>query len=147
MQEVNVYTYAGTKDLNRRDRAVGYKLTVQTSKGLEERHGFEMIEDVTEKQAQILVLTMALHRLNRPCILNIYTDSEYVTSAYTLGWMKQWKKNFWMTAKGKKIANCKEWTALDLQMRKHAYRFHLNKNHEYRDFLKNGVNELMKNER
>lgn len=144
MQEVNVYTYVSVRDLSRRDRAAGYLLEAQTSKGPEKRHRFVVIEDVTEKQAQLIILTMALLRLNRPCVLNIYTDSEYVASAYNLGWMKSWKKNFWMTAKGKKIANCKEWTDLDMEMRKHAHRFHVKQDHEYREFLKDGVNKLMR---
>lgn len=144
MQEVNVYTYVSVRDMNKRDRAAGYVLEVQTSKGPEKVDGFVRIEDVTEKQAQLVVLTLALRRLNRPCVLNIYTDSEYVASAYNLGWMKRWKKNFWMTTKGKKIANCKEWTDLDMEMRKHAHRFRVKQDHAHREFLKDGVNKLMR---
>lgn len=142
MQEVNVYTYVSVRDLNKRDRAVGYVLEVQTSKGPERRHRVGMIEDVTEKQAQLMVLTLALQRLTKSCVLNIYTDSNYIASAYNLGWMKRWKENFWMNAKGKKIANCKEWTDLDMEMRKHAHRFHVKQDYEHRQWLKNEVNKL-----
>jgi len=37
MQEVNVYTYVSVRDLSRRDRAAGYLLEAQTSKGPEKR--------------------------------------------------------------------------------------------------------------
>lgn len=137
MQEVNVYVYTNVKSMHKQDGAISYVLEVQTSKGLKILPDAELVEDVTEKKAQIIALTRALLRLNKPCILNIYTDSSYVASAYTMGWMERWKKDGWVNAKGKLIANCKEWTELDLQMRKHAYRFHLKQEHKYREQLKN----------
>ena len=122
--------------MKRQNGAVGYVLEIQTEKGPATLSKIEQVMDATNNQAQIIVLIKALKRLNEPCRLEIYTESNYLASAYTLNWIDKWKRDGWQNAKGKMIANCKEWSELDKRLKEHTFYFCVKQNHEYREWLR-----------
>ena len=135
-KEVNIYIETSIKSLKRQNGTVGYVLKIQTIKGPATLTKIEPVINVTDNQAQIIALTKALARINETCRLAIYTESNYLASAYTLNWVDKWKQNSWQNAKGKMIANCKEWSELDKRLKEHTFYFCVKQNHEYREWLR-----------
>ena len=54
----------------------------------------------------------ALALLKEPCKVTLYSDSQYVCNALTLGWAKKWKANNWMRNKKEKALNPELWDRL-----------------------------------
>lgn len=144
MQTVNIYAYSGVKGLKRRSAPVAYVLSVMTSAGEHTREAVEFVKDVTENQSELIVLRMALERMNKPCNVKIYTESPYVWSAIKQGWLERWKQNNWKNAKDKDIANLKEWKQLDKVMSMHDIEIFVKEEHSYRSWLKNEVRKARK---
>ncbi len=138
--QVNIYTYSNARGLKRRDVRVGYILSTQTQKGEATVSDFKTLENVTANQSELQVLILALKRMNHKSILHIYTESVYIKNSIE-NWLDSWKSNSWINAKGKQVANVKEWQELDKLLAGHAYMFHVKEEHEYRKWLKNEVNE------
>lgn len=65
----------------------------------------------------------AVEILQRPCILNIYTESDYLISAFRNAWIQEWKKSGWMTAKKKEVRNREQWQQLDKMLARHSVKF------------------------
>ena len=55
---------------------------------------------------------MALKSLKEQCGVILYTDSQYISNALTLGWAKKWKANGWMRNKKEKALNPELWDEL-----------------------------------
>lgn len=141
---VNIYTYSGVKGLKRQSAPVAYVLSAMTSAGEQTREAVEIVNDVTENQSELIVLRMAFERINRPCDVKIYTESPYVRSSIEQGWLKNWKRNNWKTAKDREIANLEEWQQLEKVMCIHNIEIFLKKEHPYRSWLKNEVRKARK---
>lgn len=67
----------------------------------------------------------ALKALNRPCMLDIRTGPEgsYLSGAVRNGWLAQWQRNGWKTAKGETVKNREQWEELSALMASHSIRF------------------------
>lgn len=137
--EVNIYTYSDVKGLKRHNGMTGYVLSTNIKEKEHVKVDFVEVRDVTENQSQLIVLIEALKRMNRPCTLCIYTDSKYLSSALTNGWVDKWRSQGWTSSKGKEIANVKEWQQLDVLISKHKYRFEVRTKHQYRDWLRSEI--------
>ena len=90
----------------------------------------------TANMADITAITEAVQRLNEPCELVIYTDSNYLTAVLN-GWMSMWEDNNWQTARKKDIANKDEIIKLNNLLKPHKYRIESGVRHEYHDWLQN----------
>ena len=44
--------------------------------------------------------------------ITVYTDSQYITKAYTQNWFRNWESNGWRTQQGKPVQNQDLWKAL-----------------------------------
>lgn len=71
----------------------------------------------------IIAVTDAFKALNRPCMVDIFTRSEYIVEPFRNGWINNWEKNEWRNAKGKTVRNAELWKALRTEMERHAVRF------------------------
>lgn len=135
---MNIYTMSNAKGIKRQDVRVGYILSTQTSKGEATRSNFELLKNVTANQSELKALILALKRMNQKSVLHIYTESEYIKNAVE-NWLDSWKSSDWINAKGKPVANTKEWQELDRLLDGHAYMFHVKEEHEYKKWLKSEV--------
>jgi ribonuclease HI len=50
--------------------------------------------------------------LNRPCEVDLYSDSAYSVNGFEKGWIYNWVKNNWKTADKKPVKNQELWQAL-----------------------------------
>ncbi len=70
----------------------------------------------------------ALRALKEPCIVDLYTDSQYLRQGITQ-WIHNWKKNGWKTADKKPVKNQELWVALDGLVLEHTIQWHWLKGH------------------
>lgn len=70
-----------------------------------------------------------LESLNRPCDVEIVSDSKYVTDAFNQNWIDNWIKNGWKKADKKPVLNTDLWKRLLEDMKPHNVIFTWVKGH------------------
>lgn len=83
----------------------------------------------TNNRMELTAVIKALETLTRPCVVELWTDSQYVKKAFTDGWLANWKKNGWKTAAKKPVKNQDLWQELDGLIAKHKVNWHWVKGH------------------
>lgn len=82
----------------------------------------------TNNRMELMAAIQALQTLTRPCLVNLYTDSQYVRQGM-MGWIVKWKKTGWKNAKKEPVKNVDLWQQLDLLAAKHTISWHWVKGH------------------
>ena len=72
----------------------------------------------TNNRMEMLAAIVALESLNRPCEINLTTDSQYVKQGIE-SWLANWKKRGWKTAAKKPVKNVDLWKRLDEACARH----------------------------
>ena len=85
--------------------------------------------NTTNNRMELMGVITALKALNRPCQVNLYTDSQYVVNAIEKGWAKKWQANGWMRNKKDKALNSDLWQSLLNLLEIHQVTFHWVKGH------------------
>lgn len=83
----------------------------------------------TNNRMEILAVLEALSALKTPCIVELYTDSQYVSRAIRDRWLEGWQKNGWRTAAKKPVKNQDLWRRMAELLGRHEVRFHWLKGH------------------
>ena len=86
------------------------------------------LPETTNNQMELTAAIEALNALNRACIIDLHTDSNYVKDGITK-WITNWKKNGWRTAAKKPVKNTELWQALDQALTRHQVNWHWVKGH------------------
>ncbi|MEP1206644.1 MAG: ribonuclease HI [Rhizobiaceae bacterium] len=84
--------------------------------------------ETTNNRMELLAAIEALNALTQPCIVDLYTDSQYVKGGMT-GWIEGWKKNGWKTSAKKPVKNVELWQALEEAVARHQVNWHWVKGH------------------
>lgn len=144
MKLIHIYL-ATTAKAPRNQRAyAGYVLEYDTAGGPLTLSDFKELVDVTRNQADLLALIEALRHLkNRGMRLQIYTDSDHIASAFEKGWIENWVRAGWKTAKGAPVKNKEEWIEVLRLLAGQAFCFEVKQPHEYSGWLER---ELRKRE-
>lgn len=87
--------------------------------------GFKL---TTNNRMELMAPTQALKQLKEKCIVNIYTDSQYVKNGINQ-WIINWKKNGWRTSSKAPVKNVDLWQALDKMCQNHEVKWHWVKAH------------------
>lgn len=85
--------------------------------------------NTTNNRMELMGVITALKALNRPCTVQLYTDSQYVVNAIEKGWAVKWRANGWMRNKKDKALNPDLWQELLELLEKHDVTFHWVKGH------------------
>lgn len=80
-------------------------------------------KDTTNNRMEIFAVIQGLRALKESCIVNLYTDSSYVSDAFNKAWIAAWQKNNWRTASKKEVKNQDLWRALLYETHKHKISF------------------------
>ncbi len=111
-------------------------------------HGGE--HNTTNNRMELMAAIQALEAINRPCRVDLTTDSQYLRKGIT-EWMADWKRRGWKTAARKPVKNRDLWERLDALAQRHEIRWHWVRGHaghdenERVDELANrGIDELEK---
>lgn len=144
MQEVTLYTDGACKG---NPGTGGWGALLQSGKHSKELFGGEA--NTTNNRMELTAVIQGLAALKRPCIVNIYTDSQYVKNGMQQ-WIHNWKARGWKTAAKQPVKNIELWQALDAAVSKHQIQWHWVKGHagdpgnEKADELANRGVELVK---
>lgn len=86
------------------------------------------LPETTNNQMELTAAVKALRELKSPCLVTLYSDSQYLIKGMT-EWMKEWKKKSWKGADKKPIKNIDLWQELDLLSTKHQITWNWVKGH------------------
>ena len=66
----------------------------------------------TNNRMELMAAIRGLEALTRPCQVKLYSDSAYLVNAFNQGWLKNWQRNGWKTAKKEPVINQDLWQRL-----------------------------------
>ncbi len=82
----------------------------------------------TNNRMELMAAIAALESLNRPCRVELISDSKYVLQGIT-EWLPNWKKRGWKTAAKTAVKNEDLWRRLDTAMSGHQIEWKWVKGH------------------
>jgi ribonuclease HI len=91
-------------ELHEREYSAGYKKT-------------------TNNRMELMAVIIGLEKLTKPCHVDVYSDSKYVTDAFNQNWIDGWKKRGWKNSKKETVKNKDLWFRLLKAKDKHDTRF------------------------
>ena len=127
---VKIYTDGAAR--GNPDGPGGYGAVLQyidTKGQLHERELSRGYKKTTNNRMELMAAIVALEALNRPCQVDLYTDSQYVVNAIEKGWAKKWQSNGWMRNKKDKALNPDLWDRLLALTEVHTLHYHWVKGH------------------
>ena len=83
----------------------------------------------TNNRMELMAVIAGLEALNRPCTVEIYSDSQYVVNAFNQRWVDGWLKKGWRGASGP-VKNVDLWKRLLEAARPHQLTFTWVKGHD-----------------
>ena len=94
----------------------------------------------TNNRMELTAAIEGLRALNKPCEVNVVTDSEYVKNGIT-EWIHNWRKRDFGRRGGKLIKNAELWEELDREAARHKTKWSWTRGHSH-DALNNRCDEL-----
>lgn len=82
----------------------------------------------TNNRMELSAAIEALKSLKEPCVVELYTDSQYLQKGISQ-WLPAWKKKGWKKADKKPVKNADLWQALDHEVSRHEVSWHWIKGH------------------
>ena len=84
----------------------------------------------TNNRMELMAVIAGLEALNRPCTVEIYSDSQYVVNAFNQHWVDGWIKKGWKRGKNEPVKNVDLWKRLLDAKSRHSVTFHWVKGHD-----------------
>ena len=107
-----VLHYVDTKgELHTREYSAGYQRT-------------------TNNRMELMAAIVGLEALNRPCQVELYSDSKYLVDAFNQHWIEGWLKKGWKRGKNEPVKNVDLWKRLLAAKEPHQVTFHWVKGHD-----------------
>lgn len=79
---------------------------------------------------ELLAAIRGLEALNRPCEVELYSDSKYLVDAFNQHWIEGWMRNGWKKSDKKPVKNPDLWKSLLKAKEPHQVTFHWVKGHD-----------------
>ena len=96
---------------------------------LHERELSAGYKKTTNNRMELMAVIEGLEALNRPCEVELYSDSKYVIDAFEQHWVDSWLKNNWKNSQKKPVKNIDLWKRLLTAKEKHQVHFNWVKGH------------------
>ncbi len=129
---MHVVIYSDGSARGNPDGPGGYGAVIQytDSRGhLHEKELSEGFNPTTNNRMELLGAITALEALNRPCEVDLYSDSSYLVNAFEKGWLASWQKNGWKTAAKARVKNQDLWKRMLEAAGRHQVTWHWVKGH------------------
>jgi ribonuclease HI len=124
LPQVEIYTDGGCEP---NPGAGAYAaVLLHPKKRLEISGGFRK---TTNNRMEILAAIAGLEKLQQPCKVTVYSDSQYLVNAIEDGWAKRWKANGWWLSKTERAKNVDLWDRLLMLCETHQVEFKWLKGH------------------
>ena len=86
-------------------------------------------QKTTNNRMELMAAIAGLEALNRPCQVELYSDSKYLVDAFNQHWIEGWLKKGWKRGKNEPVKNVDLWKRLLAAKEPHQVTFHWVKGH------------------
>jgi ribonuclease HI len=83
----------------------------------------------TNNRMELLAVIVGLEALIKPCYVEVFSDSKYVTDAFNQKWIDSWKSKGWKNSKKEQVKNLDLWLRLLDAKKQHQVKFTWVKGH------------------
>lgn len=84
----------------------------------------------TNNRMELMAAIAGLEALNRPCQVELYSDSQYLVNAFNQHWIESWQKKNWKRGKNEPVKNVDLWKRLLAAKAPHDVKFIWVKGHD-----------------
>lgn len=84
----------------------------------------------TNNRMELMAAIVGLEALNRPCQVDLYSDSKYLVDAFNQKWIDSWIKHNWKRPKSGPVKNVDLWERLLRAMEPHQVSFFWVRGHD-----------------
>lgn len=84
----------------------------------------------TNNRMELMAAIVGLEALTKPCEVELYSDSKYLTDAFNQHWIDSWIKKGWKRGKNEPVKNVELWQRLLKAKELHQVRFIWVKGHD-----------------
>ena len=77
----------------------------------------------TNNRMELIAAIVGLEALNRPCEVELYSDSQYLVNAFNQRWIENWQKKNWKRGKNEPVKNVDLWKRLLAAKAPHNVKF------------------------
>jgi len=127
---VKIYTDGAARGNPDGPGGYGTILTYEDTKGnLHTREYSQGYVKTTNNRMELMAVIVGLEALNRPCQVELYSDSKYVTDAFNQHWVDNWLKKNWKGSAGP-VKNVDLWKRLLKAKEPHQVKFIWVKGHD-----------------
>ena len=121
---VKIYTDGAARGNPDGPGGYGVVLHYTDSKGqLHEREYSQGYKKTTNNRMELMAVIAGLEALNRPCQVELYSDSQYVVNAFNQHWIEGWLKKGWKRGKNEPVKNVDLWKRLLQAKKPHEVQF------------------------
>lgn len=133
MQLMNVRLYSDGSARGNPDGPGGYGTILQytdSNGNLHEREYSQGYVKTTNNRMELMGVITGLEALTKPCNVEVFSDSKYVTEAFNSKWIDNWVKNNWRKSDKKPVLNKDLWIRLLRAVGNHNVVFNWIKGHD-----------------
>ena len=80
-------------------------------------------QKTTNNRMELMAVIAGLEALNRPCEVELYSDSQYVVNAFNQRWIDGWVRKGWKRGKNEPVKNVDLWKRLLAAKEPHTVKF------------------------
>lgn len=131
MGVVSIFTDGAAK--GNPDGPGGYGVVLQYTDNSGILHEKELSQGylrTTNNRMELMAAIAGLEALNRPCLIDLYSDSKYLVDAFNEKWIENWVKNDWKRGKSGPVKNIDLWQRLLKALEPHKVNFIWVKGHD-----------------
>ena len=77
----------------------------------------------TNNRMELMAAIVGLEALNRPCEVELYSDSQYLVNAFNQRWIENWQKKNWKRGQNEPVKNVDLWKRLLAAKAPHNVKF------------------------
>lgn len=97
---------------------------------LHEREYSGGYKKTTNNRMELMAAIVGLEALNRPCQVELFSDSKYLIEAFNQHWIDGWLKKNWKNSKNQPVKNIDLWQRLLAARSPHHIHFHWVRGHD-----------------
>ena len=129
--QVDIYTDGAARGNPEGPGGYGTVLEYRDTKGnLHTKELSQGYRKTTNNRMELMAAIAGLEALNRPCQVNLYSDSKYLVDAFKQHWIENWVRKGWKRGKNEPVKNIDLWKRLLAAKEPHQVTFIWVKGHD-----------------
>ena len=122
--QVDIYTDGAARGNPEGPGGYGTVLEYRDTKGnLHTKELSQGYRKTTNNRMELMAAIVGLEALNRPCQVELYSDSKYLTDAFNQHWIDSWVAKGWNRGKSGPVKNIDLWKRLLKAKEPHQVKF------------------------